>query len=262
PQDTLVFSTLGAGSQEVPIDGRSFIEVVLEQQAIALEGLVVVGYGEQARELVTGSVSQITSDEIERTSATTAGDALVGKMAGINTRAGYQGVGGGGLEARDGRPGAPPLLQNRNMGEPLFVIDGIPRSAADFNNLNAADIESVSILKDASASVYGFRAANGVVLVTTKKGSRTQRPQLRIDGYYGWQNISRALYPFGYGVTAYQQVNSVLEHEQNVGAPRSRTREEMEYWKTAPTYETWPGVVNNANAPQINLNAAVSGGSD
>jgi TonB-linked SusC/RagA family outer membrane protein len=263
PQDTLVFSSLGAATQEVPINGRATIAVTLRLQAIALDELVVVGYGAQARALVTGSVSSVSAEEIERTSGTTTGEALLGKIQGLNVRRGHGGTmpatGSSARQARDGRPGAPPAISIRNMGEPLYVIDGVPRDARDFHHLNAGDIESVSVLKDASASVYGFRAANGVILVQTKRGSTVQRPQLQLNGYYGWQDLPRSRMPWGYGVTAYQQVFSYVESEQNLGQPRSMTREELDSWLHRPTYETWDYLVRS-RAPQTNLNASVSGG--
>src|SRR5688572_17919167 len=158
------------------------------------ERIVGDGYGAHDREVVSGSVSQISAADIARTSATTTASALVGKIAGINTRASitpslnqYTD-----REPRDGRPGASTVLQIRNMGDPLFVVDGVPVSALEFNQLNTSDVENISILKDASASVYGFRAANGVVLVTTKRGSTVQpRPTLAFDSYFGWQNLDR-----------------------------------------------------------------------
>lgn len=112
---------------------------------------------------MTGAVSAIKSTDIERSSAATASGALVGKMAGLNTR------------QNDGRPGASTQLQIRNMGDPLYVIDGVQSDGGQFNNLDFNDIENISILKDASAAIYGIRAANGVVVVTTKKGHRNSK---------------------------------------------------------------------------------------
>ena len=97
--------------------------------------------------------------------ASTASGALVGKIAGLNTR------------MQDGRPGASTALQIRNMGTPLFVIDGVQSDEGQFNNMDFNDIENISILKDASAAIYGIRAANGVVVVTTKKGNRRAKIQ-------------------------------------------------------------------------------------
>lgn len=263
PNDTLVVSSIGYGRREVPIDGRAQVQVVLESEAVALEGLVVVGYGVQSRASLTGSVSAIDSEEISRTSATTSADALAGKVQGITTRIAYGGDPRFG-ESADARPGASSILQIRNMGEPLFVIDGVPQNGDQFNHLNVADIESISILKDASASVYGFRAANGVVLVTTKSGGRNQAPRVRIDGYYGFQNLTR--YPFGPPANAYQFQRAWVESQQNRGQPRSITPDELELWRTgAPGYESYNQydvVINNPNAPQYNLNASASGGAE
>src|SRR5690606_31462663 len=107
PSDTLVFSSLGTATLEVPIDGRATITVTLTQQAIALEGLVVVGYGAQAREVVTGSVSSVTSEAIERTSASTSSEALLGKVQGLNVRRGGSNRNANSREPQDGRPAAP-----------------------------------------------------------------------------------------------------------------------------------------------------------
>ena len=163
-----MFSALGYESQEVAIGGRASVNVILEQAAVNLEGVVIVGYGAQTRAVISGSVSAISTEEISRNSSTTSADALVGKIQGINTRMPSSTMSQNTREAADGRPGGATTLQIRNMGVPLFVIDGVPVTPQDFNQLNTADIEAISILKDASASVYGFRASNGVVLVTTQ----------------------------------------------------------------------------------------------
>lgn len=267
PTDTLVFSSLGFQEQEVPITGRAVIDVVLQETVLALEGLVVVGYGTQSRATVTGAVSSISSEAISRTSATTAAEALVGKIAGINTRL-YSNNSGRTSGARDaesldGRPGAPTSIQIRNMGAPLFVIDGVPSDESAFQQMNAADIENVSILKDASAAIYGFRAANGVVLVTTKSGaSGGTRSQLRVDGYYGFQNLDR--YPYEKMFNAYQFQRGTVESQQNRGQVRSIPAEELERWRvgTEPgyqSYDAYSAIVNNPNAAQYNINAALSG---
>lgn len=254
--DTLVFTMLGFTAQEIPIGGRSSVQVVMEASALSLEGLVVVGYGTQTRASVTGAVSAIASEDLSRNSATTSAEALVGKLAGISTRITNTDLG-------DARPGSSTVLQIRNLGDPLFVIDGVPQTEGQFNNLNVADIENISILKDASASVYGFRAANGVVLVTTKTGERGQAPRVHVDGYYGMQNLTR--YPFSPPADAYQFQLAWLQSQQNRDQPRSITPEELEKWRlgTDPAYRSfnqYDYVVNNPNAPQYNFNASASGG--
>jgi TonB-linked SusC/RagA family outer membrane protein len=259
PRDTLVFAMLGYRTQEVALEGRTTLEIALVQDPVyAIGELVVVGYGVQSKASLTGSVSAVASTDIMRTSATTSAEALVGKIQGITTRITNTALG-------DARPGSSTIVQIRNLGEPLFVIDGVPHSSGQFNNINIADIESVSILKDASASVYGFRAANGVVLVTTKSGRRDRTPEIRVDGYYGAQNLTR--YPFDPPASAYQFQRAWVESQQNRGQPRTITAEELEKWRmgTEPgyrSYNQYDNVINNANAPQYNLNASASGGSN
>jgi TonB-linked SusC/RagA family outer membrane protein len=262
---TLVFSSLGRSPRSVPIEGRSVINVTLETQAIALDELVVVGYGAQQRVTVSGSVSSVSASDLENTAATTTANALVGRIQGINTRMTTAGFGRNAAtgDPTDGRPGGASVIQIRNMGAPLFVIDGVPTdNPNDFNHINPADIDNISILKDAAAAVYGFRAANGVVLVTTKRGSRIEAPRVRIDGYYGWQNFSR--YHYKDLANAYDYVFSELDSQNNRGQPRSYTPEILNLWRTgAPGYEStnhYPLVVNNPNAAQYNVNASVSGG--
>ncbi len=255
--DLLVFSYVGYTTQEITVSGGGTIDVELQLGLESLEEVVVVGYGTQKRASVTGAVSTISSENLSRTSATTTADALVGKIQGITTRAtnSYEG---------DSRPGSPAVLQIRNMGEPLFIIDGVPQTSGQFNNINVNDIENISILKDASASVYGFRAANGVVLVTTKRG-RNQAPQINVDAYYGWQNFTR--FPFETPANAHLFHLARAESQQNRGLPVTITLDELEKWRlgTEPGYQSYNQydyVVNNQNAPQYNGNVSVSGGSE
>ncbi len=264
---SLSFSVLGYQTQTVAIGGRTTINVAMQEAAVALEGIVVVGYGAQTRATVSGSVSSVNASDLERTSAVTTSSALVGRMQGINTRMTTAGNGRNAAtgDVLDGRPGAATVIQIRNMGDPLFVIDGIPTDdPREFNQLNAADIENISVLKDAAAAVYGFRAANGVILVTTKKGDRTRPPQVRFDGNYGFQNFSR--YHYDSTMTnAYEYLWSRVDSDQNRGIESSISQEEINNWRQGgPGYEStdhYPLVINNRNAPQYNLNANVSGGS-
>ncbi len=163
---TLVVSFIGYSSQEVAINNRSTINVTLVPDTKALEEVVVVGYGTQSRGTVTGAVSQIQAVDITRTPAVTTSGALVGKVQGITAR------------QTDARPGGTTNIQIRNLGDPLYVIDGVPADAGQFNNLGINDIENISVLKDASAAIYGLRAANGVILVTTKKGKASEKTRM------------------------------------------------------------------------------------
>ena len=172
---TLVVSFIGYKSVEAKMNGTAPINVVLQEDTETLDEVVVVGYGTQNRKSLTGAISDVKSESLTRSVSTTTAGALTGKIAGISTR------------AKDARPGKGINLEIRNMGTPLFVIDGIPYggntsndwlvnsevSGNDvFNALNIEDIESITVLKDASAAIYGLRASNGVVLVTTKKGKK------------------------------------------------------------------------------------------
>jgi TonB-linked SusC/RagA family outer membrane protein len=255
--EVLTFSFVGYVTQEIVLGQQSVLDVDLQFNTEALDEVVVVGYGTQRRASVTGAVSAINSERLTQTAATTTADALVGKMQGITTRStnSYEG---------DARPGSPAVLQIRNMGEPLFIIDGIPQTSGQFNNLNVNDIENISILKDASASVYGFRAANGVVLVTTKRGT-SKAPQININGYYGVQNLTR--FPFETPASAYLFHQTRAESQQNRGLPVTMPAAELEKWRlgTEPGYQSfnqYDYVVNNPNAAQYSLNASVSGGSE
>jgi TonB-linked SusC/RagA family outer membrane protein len=273
PTDTLVFSMLGFVTQEIPIAGRTAINVTLQASVVALQGVVVVGYGTQTKASLSGSVSAVGAEDISRTSASTTTEALVGKLPGLTSRITNSELG-------DARPGASTILQIRNMGAPLIVIDGVPydytptgsdydrtgeSSLNPLDNINPSDIESISILKDASASVYGFRAANGVVLVTTKRGRNNQRPRVSVDGYYGIQNLTR--YPFGpRPANSYEFERAWVESEQNRGQARTVSPEELENWRIgAPGYESYNQydvVINHPNAPQYSFNGNVSGGGE
>ncbi|MBI6120817.1 SusC/RagA family TonB-linked outer membrane protein [Salegentibacter maritimus] len=167
---TLEISFLGYATKEVKVDGRNEIDIDLEEDASALEEVVVVGFGSQKRENVTGAVSTINMDEmIEGRPLSNATSAIEGTIPGLQITSGT------------GRPGTNPDLQIRgfesiNGGEPLVLVNNVPMS---INNINPRDIESITVLKDAAASsIYGARAAFGVVLITTKSGNKNQDPKI------------------------------------------------------------------------------------
>src|SRR5690606_37230655 len=164
----LVFSYIGFQNQEISVDGQIALNLTLQTNLESLDEVVVVGYGKQEKKTLTGSVAQVQGDELTKAPVSTISESLVGKLAGVTTRQG------------DGRPGNSTALQIRNMGAPLFVIDGVPQDAGQFNILNPGDIEGISVLKDASAAIYGVRASNGLVFVTTKSGSKNQENQINI----------------------------------------------------------------------------------
>lgn len=263
---TILFSFIGMNSQEIPVTGRTTIDVTMSEAAIGLDEIIVVAYGSQSKRTLSGAVSNVGSNAIIRTASSDASGALVGKLQGITAR------------ATDSRPGRGTNLQIRNMGSPLFVIDGIPYggitgstsfgfsqgSGQDvFNNLAIEDIESVTILKDASAAIYGLRAANGVILVTTKAGKTGEAPKINVNGYYGIQNFTRFPKP----ATAPQFVLGNLQSYQNEGNDPTLLYSKDEYAKwvagTEKGYKSYDyyDMVVRKNVPQSFINASASGGS-
>lgn len=180
---TLVVSFVGYQTQEVEIGNRSVIDITLQTDVSSLSEVVVVGYGTQERARVTGAISSVSSDEINVMPITSPDQALQGRAAGVTV-------------TNTGAPGVNPLVRIRGLGtvnnnNPLYVIDGMP--AGGLNEINPSDIESIEILKDASAAaIYGSRAANGVIMITTKKGKKG-KTNINVDSYYGVQNAWKKL---------------------------------------------------------------------
>ncbi len=176
---TLVFSSVGFNSQEIAVGNRSSIDVVLADDAKGLDEVVVVGYGTQKKSQLTGAISSVSSKQITEMPITNVGQALQGRVAGVDV-------------AQSGsKPGSVPTIRIRgrrsfNAGnDPLYVVDGIPLSAG-YEDLNPNDVASMEILKDATATaIYGARGANGVVLISTKRGAPTGKTTISYDSYVG-----------------------------------------------------------------------------
>ena len=179
----LVFSYIGFLTQEISVGDSSSMDVQLSQDVQGLEEVVVTGYGTQKKATLTGSIATIGGDDLERSSSPNLGTALAGKVAGVF------------IDQQNGAPGSDtPAVRIRgtntfNNSSALVVIDGIPDRAGGLARINPADIESISVLKDASAAIYGARAANGVVLITTKRGAEG-KAKVKITSNYGWQNFT------------------------------------------------------------------------
>lgn len=175
----LQFSFVGMKTKEVEVAGQTSINVDMIVDAIGLEEVVAVGYGYKKRSVITGSISSLGTDEILQSRPADVNQALQGRAAGVVVTQG------------SAQPGSSPKVTIRGIGtngnsSPLYVIDGLPMS--DMNSLNPADIESMEILKDAtSAAIYGARAANGVILISTKKAKKGES-SITYDGFYGVQN--------------------------------------------------------------------------
>lgn len=187
-KDVLVFSYIGMKTIEVPVKGRSKIDVTLEADNQLLEEVVVVGYATVKRKDLTGSVASIKSEDLMKVPTSDATQALAGRMAGVQ------------IVQTDGQPGAEASIRVRGgisitqSNEPLYVIDGFPTEDG-MSSLDPADIESIDVLKDASATaIYGARGANGVVLITTKSGKSMEgKGQVTFDAYVGFRKLANKL---------------------------------------------------------------------
>lgn len=221
----LQVSYIGFANQEIKVGNQSKLSIALKEDAEALDELVVVGYGTQKKVNLTGSVAAVNTDDIQDTPASSLSNALVGKIAGVL------------MTQSGGKPGAGSSMTVRAQGtwnntEPLYVIDGVIRDKFAFDGLDASEVANVSVLKDAaSAAVYGARAANGVVLVTTKKG-KIGKPVISYTGSIGISDATK----IPETQNAYNQavfINDNLRVE-NVDPSDARyyTDDELAYFKT------------------------------
>lgn len=176
----LVFSYVSMEPKEVPVGNQRTINVVLNEAFNKLEDVVVIGYGTTRRKDLTGSVGQVRMADLQKAPVKSFDEALAGRVAGVSVGAG------------DGQPGSNTNVVIRGAGTltqsptPLYVIDGFPTEDANSNTINPSDIESIDVLKDASATaIYGARGANGVIMITTKKG-KVGPPVINYNGYLGF----------------------------------------------------------------------------
>ncbi|TNF42384.1 MAG: TonB-dependent receptor, partial [Bacteroidetes bacterium] len=178
---TLIYSYIGMSTQEITIGDQSTINVVLQEDVVGLDEVVVVGYGTRLKEEITGSVSTVSADQLQSSNAVSLMNRVQGQVSGVTVM-------------QSDRPGGEATIRIRGIGtindaNPLYVIDGVPVGPG--NNINPDDVESISILKDASSSaIYGTRGANGVVLITTKKGQLNQAPTINFNFKVGVNNAS------------------------------------------------------------------------
>jgi TonB-linked SusC/RagA family outer membrane protein len=185
PNAVLVFSYTGFASIEEPIRSRNQINAALRVDVNLLEEIVVVGYGTQKKSDLTGSVSTVKDKEIERIPTASVEQALQGKVAGVF------------VTPTSGQPGAGAVIRIRGTGtfnnaNPIYVVDGMILEDASF--INPMDVESIEVLKDASATaIYGNRGANGVIIITTKKGQKRENAVISFNSYYGTQSVTRQI---------------------------------------------------------------------
>ena len=253
---SLVFSCIGYATQTIAVDGRSTIDVVFAEDTEFLDETVVIGYGTQKKRLLTGATINITGDDILKQSTTNALGAIYSSVPGVN------------IVQSSGGPGAGYNITVRGIGttgtsSPLVVIDGIASSMNSLNALNPADIESIDILKDAaSAAIYGARAANGVVLVTTRQGKvGDKKATVTFDAYTGFQQ------PNTNGVHVVS-ASEYLDLVSRAGLHEFDNIEElmpvqMEWIRKGLWDGTdWFTASINKNAPTNNMALGVTGGGD
>jgi len=251
---TLKFAYLGYTSTETKVNDLQELRIVMNEDTQELETVVVVGFGTQKKESITGAISAISGDELMTTNAATTSTALAGKIGGINTR------------MADGRPGNGTQIRIRGMGTPLYVIDGVQKDEGQFNNIDPNDIENISVLKDAAAAIYGVRAANGVIVVTTKSGRRNTKNTVNINTSYGWQNMFKFPEPADtktYVTAKYQ--SDVIKKAADPNYNMTYTPEQYQKWMqgTEKGYIgfDWKDFILKT-APQYYVGANMSGGSE
>lgn len=242
-------SYIGYYQQDIPMSGKTSIEIVLVEDTKTLDEVVVVGYGTQSKKTLTGAISSIKSDEIVASKSSNLVNKLQGKISGLNIRINTE------------QPGIYDNAINiRGFGTPLFIIDGVERPGSDFQRLASEDIESITILKDASAAIYGLNAANGVVMITTKTGSN-QKTKFQFSSNFGFSKPTNTV-PLS---DAYQYNLLRTEADLNYGNAPYMSQEDLELWKTGgPGYEStdWykKTFKNYSNRQEYNLSA--QGGSE
>ncbi len=242
---TLVFSYIGFQSQELYINGQQHVSVTLATTETSLEEIVVVAYGTQKKETLTGSVASVSSTEINTTTNSNLQNKIAGKIPGVR------------VQQRTGEPGNfDNNFDVRGLGAPLVVIDGVISDLGTFNRLSGEEIESISVLKDASASVYGLRAGNGVVLVTTKKGGTDGKAAINYAAVYGGNRNSG----LPDRLDAYQW--AVFQNESDRYAFPSRnaryTPDQLEQFRITPNTDWYDEVIQDF-APQTNHTISASG---
>lgn len=238
-QDILIFSFIGYGTQEVAVGNQTAVRVTMAEDSRTLNEVVVVGYGTQRKRDLTGAVAQLKGEEIVKYPVQTPTQALQSKLAGVQVIA-------------SGRPNEQPQIRVRGVGSalagvsPLYVVDGVLTD--DIRNISNNDILSIEVLKDASAAIYGVRAANGVVIVTTRRG-KSGATQVQYDANFSIRQPANLVQM----ANRDQYINYLTDAapNQNVNNPP------LTYNQTTNWYDQ-----ALRNAPQSNHNLSVSGGSE
>ncbi|MGY6648368.1 SusC/RagA family TonB-linked outer membrane protein [Wenyingzhuangia sp. IMCC45574] len=248
--DVLVADYLGYGKKEIKVKDQSKITIVLSTSAESLDAVVVVGYGKQTKKEVTGSVVRVQSEQINKIATADVGTALQGTVSGVN------------VVASSGEPGEAANVIIRGVSSlngsnsPLYVVDGIPFEGDP--QLSTSEIESIDVLKDASAAIYGTRGAAGVILITTNKG-KVGEMSVRLNSYYGVQKITSGTALLNREDRLYSEF---IRQQMLQGTTFGNTWTRVEDNEHRLTYDTnFIDIIENDNAPIQSHNLSVSGGS-
>ncbi|MBI9063897.1 MAG: SusC/RagA family TonB-linked outer membrane protein [Marinilabiliaceae bacterium] len=251
----LIFSFIGFDTQEVNLNGRQNIDIILQEEVTGLDEVVVVGYGTQKKVNVTGAVAAISTEALENRPVTNVTNALQGLMPGatIIQNSGQPGKDMGSIRIRG--------IGTLNNANPMYVVDGMV--VGGMNDIDPNDIASISVLKDAaSAAIYGSRASNGVVLITTKKGSKKE-PTLKYDGNVGWQQPTDLLEY----LPSWEYAGLYNTARLNQGQEAAYSQEEIEKFRNGSDPDNYPntdwlGLLYKKSGFQQSHRAELSGGSD
>ena len=242
----LQISYIGYKTTEVRVNGQAGLKVTLQEDTETLDEVVVVGYGIQKKASVTGSVAAISSDKLMEVKAPSVTNMLAGRLPGLRA------------VQRSGSPGDDGAsVDIRGYGSMLVIVDGIER---DYTQLDPNDIESISILKDAAAAVYGFKGSNGVLLVTTKKGTE-QKVKIEYNGYVGFQKVTR--YPEMMNAYEYASLYNEAIHNANPWRGASAySQEQLEAYRNGTAGTDWWSETMRSTAPQTSHNLSLTGGTE
>ena len=251
---TIVFSYVGMATQEVAVKGKTRIDITMEDDAQALEEVVVIGYGSVKKKDLTGSVATVNSDVLAAVPVANATEALTGKMAGVQ------------ITTTEGSPDAEMTIRVRGGGsitqsnEPLYIVDGFP--VESISDIPASEIEDITVLKDASSTaIYGSRGANGVILVTTKSG-KEGKVNVSYNAYYSWKKVAKTLDVLSardYAEWQYELANilgDVTTYEEHFGSYN-----DIDLYDNVATND-WQDLTFGRTGHTFNHNVSINGGSD
>ena len=243
--NVLVFSFVGMKTQEVKVGKQKSFNIVLEQETIGLEEVVAVGYGTTKKVNLTGSIASVTNKDLKSSTTMSLKDNMAGKLPGLR------------VMQRSSEPGEyNSNFDIRGWGSPLIIVDGIQRD--NFDKMDPNEIESVTVLKDASAAVYGVKAANGVILINTKKG-KEGKSEITYNATYGMQNVTSFPKP----MNAAEFAESYNWAQVNSGQVPTYSQQQIDDFKSGKSPSTnWWDVAMDKSAPQQTHNLTFSGGTD